>query len=544
MKKIETKGLGILNAQNFEKAVANAFSNVYVMLSRSVGWANTSNSANLDDITIEVPYENVQYKNNLLSKGIILKRITSADMHPVVPRVDWTTSTIYSAYDHTANLYLKVIDTALSGNVNVSNTLANTVNTTNLTSLNLAFASPAISAGDFITIGEEKREIVYINAVGDFLQVNSNFSTAYTQQKIYKSVDFTPSYGNKFYVRNSADQVFKCLFNNANGSSTIMPEITLGGDLPESPYIETSDGYKWKYLYTIPGSLKNRFFTDKYMPVVRDTVVYNNRGEGRIDIVQILNGGNGYFQGSTQNNYSILSVSGTGTGANLSVDVLNGVITEVNIIDGGSDYSIADITIGDPLKLPATANANLRAVISPALGHGADPVQELGASDLMLSVDFSGDMNELYPTKNDGTTTYRQVCLVNNPLIDNTTAPAYSSVEPMYTKLFVASPSVGEFPPGSYIYVGNENNPTFLATVIYFDTVENIIYVNDIDGNAQDIEGETVYQLGASSNYAQVFSITLPNINIFSGEILYIENRSKIARHPDQTETVKIVLEF
>lgn len=542
MKTVETKGLGILNAQNFEKAVANSFSNVYVMLSRSVGWANTSNAANLDDSTIEVPYDTVDYKNNLLSKGIILKRVTSADMHPVIPRIDWETGTTYTPYDHTANLYVNLLETALSGgNVNVANAI---VTTTNVTSLNLAFSTPAISAGDIIRVGDEKKEIISITANGESLTVNSEFASSYTSNTIYRLVDYFPSYAYKFYVRNTADQVFKCLFNNGNVASTIMPEITLGGDLPESPYVETSDGYKWKYMYTIPGSLKNRFFTSQYMPVVRDTVVYNNRGEGRIDIVQIINGGNGYFAGSTQNNYSILSVNGDGTGANLSVDISNGVITEVNIIDGGENYSNIEITIGDPLKLPATANANLRPVISPALGHGSDPVRELGAADLMLSVDFQGDVSEKYPTKNDGTTTYRQVCLVNNPLVIGTTAPAYSSIEPMYTKLFVSSPSVGEFPPNSYVYVGNVNDPTFLATVIYFDSVENIIYVNDIQGSVDAIEGETVYQLGASSNYAQVFSITEPNINIFSGEILYIENRSKISRHPEQTETVKIVLEF
>ncbi|MGA1049694.1 MAG: hypothetical protein ACO3UU_16950, partial [Minisyncoccia bacterium] len=278
-----------------------------------------------------------------------MKKINNSDVQPVVPKVDWATGTVYVAYDQTANLFLKSSETTVSGgNVNVSIALANTVVSNGI---NLALSTPTLSSGDFITVGSEKKEVVSINVSGDFLQVNSNFSSAYTNNLLYKFVSSSPQYSSQFYVRNTADQVFKCLFNNNGASSTIMPEITLGGQLPENPFIETADGYKWKYMYTIPGGLKNRFYNNNYMPVIRDTTVVNNAENGRIDIVEIVDGGSGYAQGVSRTNYSIVNVTGDGTGAVFTVDVLNGVINKVNIVDGGSNYTTATITLSDPVTL-------------------------------------------------------------------------------------------------------------------------------------------------------------------------------------------------
>lgn len=67
-----------------------------------------------------------------------------------------------------------------------------------------------------------------------------------------------------FYVINSRYQVFKCLFNNGNRISSIEPVMS---EVNVSAPIATSDGYIWKYMYTIPLSLRNKFLSDEYMPV-------------------------------------------------------------------------------------------------------------------------------------------------------------------------------------------------------------------------------------------------------------------------------------
>lgn len=541
MKSLVTKDFGITNAKNFEKMVSVPLANVYVMVGRSLAWANTANGDLLDDVTISDPYDTTTYKYNVQKDGLLLKRITSNDIQPVIPRVDWAANTVYVAYDQTANLFIKTAETLVSGGtVNVSLSLANTVNAN---SINLAAATPALSAGSIIRIDEETKEVVRINAVGDFLTVNTVFTTAHTTANLFKLDISQTQYSNKFYVRNSSDQVFKCLFNNNGAQSNTMPEITIGGDLPENPYIETVDGYKWKYMYSIPTGLKNKFFTDKYMPVIRDSIVFDNAKNGRIDIIKIINGGSGYYAGSSVNNYSVVNVTGDGTLANVSVDVVNGVIVDINILNGGNNYTTATITLADPLKQAIGNTANLQAVISPQYGHGFDPQRELGGSSVMVSLDFDGDVEGNLPVQNDGTDLIRQICIAKDVQYANGTFGT-ASYFPMYTQIITSNPPV-DFVHNETVYVGASfATSTFSAKVAHFDNNTNTLYVNNIVGDISDIENETIYQKDSPSSFAKVFNLIQPSINIFSGEILFIENRAKITRNADQTESTKFVVEF
>lgn len=541
MKSLVTKDFGITNAKNFEKMVSVPLANVYIMVGRSLAWSNTANASLLDDVTVAEPFDTTNYKYNTQKDGQLLKRITSNDVQPVIPRVDWAANVVYVAYDQTANLFIKTTETQVSGgNVNVSLSLANTVNAN---SINLAAATPALSAGSFIKIDDETKEIVRINAAGDFLTVNTVFTSAHAVANLFKVDISETQYSNKFYVRNSSDQVFKCLFNNGGALSNTMPEITIGGDLPENPYIETVDGYKWKYMYTIPTGLKNKFFTEKYMPVLRDTIVFDNAKDGRIDIIKIVNGGSGYYAGSSVNNYSIVDVTGDGTLANVSVDIVNGVVVDVNILNGGNNYTTATITLDDPLQQAIGNTANLQAIISPQYGHGYDPQRELGGSSVMIAVDFIGDVEGNLPVQNDGTDLIRQVCIVKDVQYANGTFGT-SSYFPMYTQISTSNPPV-DFGHGETVYVGSSfATATFSAKVIHFDNNTNTLYVNNIIGDISNVENETIYQKDAPSAFAKVFNVVQPDINILSGEILYIENRAKITRNENQTESTKFVVEF
>lgn len=322
-----------------------------------------------------------------------------------------------------------------------------------------------------------------------------------------------------------------------------MPEIALDGQLPENPYIETSDNYKWKYLYTIPSGVKNKFFTDKYMPVLRESIVFDNADPGRIDIIKILNGGSGYYAGGSVNNYAIATVTGDGTRANVTVDVTNGVITDINILNGGNNYTNASVTLSDPLRTSLGTNANLYVVISPNYGHGANPVLELGASNMMISVDFNGDLEGELPTEADGTDTVRQLAIIKDPQYANGTY-ATSTYLPLFTELSVSAPSVN-FDHNAIVYSGSSlENASFTGRVVHFDDETNLLLLNNITGNVNASISETIYQYGNPLVTAKVFTVTKPGINIFSGEVLYVENRAKIIRSPDQTETTKLVVEF
>ena len=544
MKSIITKDFGITNAQNFEQMITLPLANVFILIGRTSPWPNTANSDLLDDVTIPDPYDTTNYRYSALNAGLVIKRVTNSDVQAVIPRIDWVSGNVYVAYDQTLNLFSKTAETLIAGgNVNVSVLSLQTVNSA---SINLAASDPSLSVGSFIKVGSETKEVVSINAVGDFLTVNTPFTGAYTQNNLYKLVTSEPYYANQFYVRNNVDQVFKCLDNNNSANSTSMPEIGLGGQLPENPYIETDDGYKWKYMYTISTGVKNKFFTDKYMPVIKDQVVYDSAVNGRIDIIDIIDGGSGYFNGSSVNNYAILTVSGDGSGANVTADIVDGEIVNINFLDGGQDYTTATVTIDDPLRLTTSPGntANLRVVISPQFGHGFDPVRELGASDQMISVDFTADEDGVIPTASDGTDTFREIAILKNPQFTANSEYATGSIYPMYTKIYTSNPPV-DFAHSSTIYAGpSYAEATFIAHVIHFDNDTNVLSVNRITGNVDAVISQTIYQKDNPSAAASVYSIEKPDINIFTGELLYMQNRAKITRSLDQTETLKLVVEF
>jgi len=357
------------------------------------------------------------------------------------------------------------------------------------------------------------------------------------------------AYDNKFYARNIRDQVFKCLFNNANASSTIMPEIDIGGQLPENAFIETSDGYKWKYMYTIPSGLKQKFFTTDYMPIATETIVTSSAQNGRLDILKIANSGAG-FNANTNNNFlDIVTISGNGTDANIRANVVstaaNGAnITGFTIISGGNNYTRATVSLIDVNKIPGTANANVIAVIGPPGGHGSDIAGELGASTLMITSTIEGTEDDVIPAVSGGQNKFRQITLLQNPLLEAGTV-ATDSVYRTTTKYFVSATS-GTFLNSEKIYSGASLASANLTAVIeHYDSGNNVLYVNNVL-NLANINTDNVFSIAGANSaaIAQVTSYEDTLVDLYSGDLLYVQNSAFITRDPKEQQQVKIVLRF
>lgn len=357
------------------------------------------------------------------------------------------------------------------------------------------------------------------------------------------------AYDNKFYVRNSKDQIFKCLFNNGNVASTIMPEIDIGGQLPENPYVETADGYRWKYMYKIPSGLKEKFFTSQYMPVVVEQNVSNAARNGRIDIIKIVDSGAGFNANLNNNFLNIVNVKGDGADANIRVNVYStaangGNIVGYTIISGGNNYTRATISLVDENKTPNTANANLIAIIGPPGGHGSNVAAELGASSLMVSVAIEGDENRVIPTQGGGGTQFRQICLIKDPkLVTNVVATA--AVHRATTKYFVAIPT-GTFVHRETIFSGaNLASANLTALVDFYDSANSELYVNNIVSDGTINVSNSFSITGANSGAgATVIAQDESGLKQYSGELLYIQNSTAINRDPDEHQQFKIVLRF
>jgi hypothetical protein len=61
-----------------------------------------------------------------------------------------------------------------------------------------------------------------------------------------------------FYVLTSARNVYKCLDNNSNANSTVEPTGT------DVTILETADGYRWKYMYTLSASQQANFLIYRF----------------------------------------------------------------------------------------------------------------------------------------------------------------------------------------------------------------------------------------------------------------------------------------
>ena len=147
----------------------------------------------------------------------------------------------------------------------------------------------------------------------------------------------------KFYVLTNNFRVYKCLNNNKGAQSTVEPT---GTDVTP---ITTSDGYIWKYMYSIPTSLKNRFLTDDYMPVQR-SVTNSYYSDGGLNSITIDSGGSGYL-GNANVSLKVNGIFKGGIGNSIAnlIPIFNaqGQFIDINIKDRGNNYLSANISIID-----------------------------------------------------------------------------------------------------------------------------------------------------------------------------------------------------
>lgn len=99
----------------------------------------------------------------------------------------------------------------------------------------------------------------------------------------------------RYYVlvnRGVNHSVFKCIDNNNGFPSTVAPDSN--STSPEDDVYETSDGYRWKFMFTIPDATYRKFATSQFMPVVVNANVVSNAVSGAIHNVQVQYQGSGY----------------------------------------------------------------------------------------------------------------------------------------------------------------------------------------------------------------------------------------------------------
>jgi hypothetical protein len=345
-----------------------------------------------------------------------------------------------------------------------------------------------------------------------------------------------------FYIKNRYDQVFICLWNNRGAASTVEPQLS-PGTFDSTFLVQTSDGYKWKFLYSIDAGIKQRFLDETWMPVPVGFNVpnpeLNSTAEGQIDVINITTVGQGYESGGVD-----VVITGDGTGAAVT-PVINaaGYLTDMVMTNVGSGYTYANTTITPAAGYSTpTVAAVAMTPVSPVGGHGLDPISDLGCNNVMVAIEFIQDENGNIPTD----ITYYQLGLILDPSSQQST-PAYTFGDIFdVTKHFTVSPGTGSFVSGQIIYQGPSlASASFTAQVVSFDVTNNILRVINTNGTPT-INDALIQDASGAVNVAvrTLLATETPDFILYSGYMTYIENRTAIQRSPDGTEQFRLVLRF
>jgi hypothetical protein len=362
-------------------------------------------------------------------------------------------------------------------------------------------------------------------------RVNWTANTVYTQYD--DTANNLYDANTQFYVLTSDYNVYKCLYNNNSSNSTSMPTYTSFNTTSTE-----SDGYIWKYMYTLNTKERQRFLSDAWMPVKSLSLddgsaqwgIQSAAVDGAIDVILVSNAGSGYTNSS---NVSI-SITGDGTGANATayVNTTSNTVANIVVTSKGTGYTFANVVISGG----AGSGANARAIISPYGGHGSNPVYELGGSNILIDVLVKGTEDGILVANND----YRQVSIIKDPTAYGTSNVFSNSVFTQSLTLALAG-SGPEYTTDEYVYQGATlASSTFSGRVLLWDSANSIMKLTEYTGTptTTTLNGQT------SGAYRYITSTTNPNLKNRSGQVLYIDNITPVTRAIDQTENFKIVIKY
>ena len=486
MPAIITNKFRLHNASNFVESFSESSPNIYYLaIGRPQAFATSTGGDSRTqfegtDASPLTPVDSVSDEFYFFDDIIAAKRITSSDISRVIPRRNWTTGTTYDMYRH-----------------------------------------------DY---GQREK-----GSTSTIISANSGATSL---------ADAT------FYVLSSDNNVYKVIENNGNSASTVEPTGT------STSILETGDGYRWKYMYTLTASEQTNFLSTDFMHVSTDSTVSSAAVDGAIDTVLIKTAGSGGANGT----HTGVAIRGDGSSGVASVTVSGGAVTAVTVTTAGSGYTFAYIRNADIVSAGATSlsGSELDVIIQPKGGHGKDAVEELGGHFVMMNTDLTGDESSNsgdFTTEND----FRRVGL----LLDPTTGGSAASATTLRgTKAVKLSGTPGSFTVDEEI---NQASTGAVGKVVEYDSTNKILYYIqtrfndegvDSNGNLTDFSGSNTItgQSSSATGTPDTSTQTVDNIAFSSGynsgeidadtDVLYQENRSPITRASDQTENIKLIVEF
>jgi hypothetical protein len=367
----------------------------------------------------------------------------------------------------------------------------------------------------------------------------------------------TNLFDSTFVVMNSAYAVYKCIENDSNTASTVEPTST------SNSIVTTGDGYKWKYMYSLTSAETLNFMSTDFIHVSTDSTVTAAAVDGALDTIEVVAGGSSYSL-STGSTISAIPIRGDGSSGVCSVTISAGAIASAAVTTAGTGYTYAYIRNADIIAGTnaggAGSGANLNVFIPPKGGHGKNAITELGGFYVMINKSLTGaEGTSDIGVGND----FRRIGLIRDPYNYGTTTVASATTRRQIHAAVFSSVS-GTFTADEEI---NQASTGAVGKVIEYDSTNKILYWyqtrfpdvgTDSDGNLTAFSGANAITGQSSSatatpntsdsttTNAVVFAsgYSTPELAFDSGDIIYVEERSPITRASDQTENIKLIIEF
>ena len=497
MSAIITEKFRMHNATQFHESFSEAArTRYYLMIGKSTPFT-TGTSGGSDD-SPPTPSDDVSGEFYTWDSAIAAKRITSSNIQFVIPRRDWANGTTYDMYEH-----------------NISSSNPTTSGATNL-------------------------------------------------------------YDSTFYFKTSDNRVYVVLDNNGGSAYNSITEPT---STSTSSFV--LGGYTLKYIYTISASDAAAFLTTDFMPVSTDSTVSAAATDGAIESIIVTDTGSGL----TDNTYYAAvygdgTSQGTSSGAIIKITVSSGAISAVStgntdVFQGGAGYTFGTVNLGSGYTFSDTtletasaiggSGGAISVVISPKGGHGSNAPDQLGGHYVMMQASLEGADNDDFLTGND----FRNISLVADPTTFGTstvgTATTYRNT---YAMKFSGSP--GTFQVDEKI---SQATTGAIGRVVEWDSTLKILYyhqerfadygTNSTTGayvafsttatvtgatsgatGTPDSSADSAVTLAGANTITFTDGYANPELQPDSGDIIYRESRKPISRASDQTEDIKIIVEF
>ena len=406
--------------------------------------------------------------------------------------------------------------------------------------------------------------------------VGSTSTGNYGTTKTTSSSGATNVFDSTMYFKTSEHKVYKVLYN---GDQLQTGASNMSGSEPTSvnaaPFWQDNN-YYIKFMYTMTTSEVQNFLTTDFMPVKVNANADANRG---VYVFMVTSGGSGYPNGTF---YTKVRGDGSGGIAKLVVagnsiaEFGNNALSSTSYMQAnGTGYSFANFDLsGTNIYTDASATSaisggtlsdwngatagTIKAIIDPAGGHGTDDIAELGGHFVMLQ-------SKLEPADSDvvQVNDFRRVGIVKNPVDSATNNVAALATARTTNAILMAAGGTGTFQIDEKI---TQASTGANGTVVEWDATNRILYyvqekytnygldanqnltafsgTNAVTGANSNAVFTPATSSGTTNGVVFASGYANPELSRDTGEIIYVENRRAISRASDQTEDIKVVVEF